>query len=137
MNYAMLHLVNLMPELSSINRHTLLLVNPYENDPNQIIELNNENCKSGFDSRSLGLLQTDQNSNDKKSLVDLGFKDGSVIVIVHNQNLRNQSRSEQIKSRQQMYTEIGRVFSIDGLHIFQLQNQHLADVLYDEQRERD
>ena len=60
MNYAMLHLVNLMPELSSINRHTLLLVNPYENDPNQIIELNNENSKcSTFDSRSLGLLQTD------------------------------------------------------------------------------
>lgn len=45
MNYAMLHLVNLMPELSSISRHTLLLVNPYENDPNQIIELNSESLK--------------------------------------------------------------------------------------------
>jgi len=45
MNYAMLHLVNLMPELSSISRHTLFLINPYENDPNQIIELNAENVQ--------------------------------------------------------------------------------------------
>jgi hypothetical protein len=32
MNYAQLNLVNLMPELSSISRHTLLLINPDENE---------------------------------------------------------------------------------------------------------
>ena len=36
-----------------------------------------------------------------------------------------------------MFTEIGRVFGIDGLHIFQLQNQHMADTIYNEQAERD
>ena len=47
------------------------------------------------------------------------------------------SRSEQLKARQHIYSEIGRVFKIDGLMAFQLQNQHEADAIYEEQNERD
>ena len=36
-----------------------------------------------------------------------------------------------------MYIEIGKVFDIDGLNIFQMQNREDADNIYEEQIERD
>ena len=36
-----------------------------------------------------------------------------------------------------MYVEIGKIFDIDGLQIFQMQSRDSADNIYDEQQERD
>ena len=81
---------------------------------------------------NLGLLQTDNNGSSNKSLVDLGFKNGSTLAVVHNQNTKVLSQNEQIKIKRQLYIEIGNVFKIDGLSIFQMKNQQQADIIYEE-----
>ena len=44
------------------------------------------------------------------------------------------SRADQLKNKQQIYIEIGKVFNIDGLSVFQLQNQHQADIIYEQEK---
>lgn len=55
----------------------------------------------------------------KKSLVDVGFKNGSTIAIIHNSNMHMLSKSEQLRRMRDCYIEIGKLFEIDGLTIFQ------------------
>lgn len=78
----------------------MLLINQDEHIQNQIVELNADNGVGNINKASLGLLQQSNQPADKKMLIDLGFKNGSTLAIVHNQSMKSLSQREQVKIKQ-------------------------------------
>ena len=66
----------------------------------------------------LGLLE---DNTSKNTLQELGIKDGSNIIIVNNINYTLMGTQEKQLKLRQIFTEIGRLYDLDGETIFDLQ----------------